>query len=189
MKKIDFGVNNDRKLNASFSEISPYNGEYMDLVSCNGFDFLITRIIDSYKGLNGSIDVREVAQDYYPDGSYVNYANQEKNTLCQKFEQLLNTQRVRDKLTNGENPLRILKEAGFPVGRSSLRPIEPVSETFSSIVTSVKDDKFQSLKESKQYRFGGGKSMYDMSQELLRLRAEIERLKSGEHTDDNHRYR
>lgn len=189
MKKIDFGVNNDRKLNASFSEISPYNGEYLDVVSCNGFDFLITRIIDSYQGLNGTIDVKEVAQDYYPDGSYVNYANQKQNALCQKFERLLNTQRMREELAKGKSPARLLKEAGFPVGRSQLRPIEPETETFSSIVTSVKDDKFQSLKDSKQFRYGGGKSMYDMSQEIARLRAEVERLKAGQYDDDNHRYR
>jgi len=75
MKKIDFGFNDDRRLNSSFSRISPYNGEYLDLVGCNDYDFLITRIVDWQRGLNGNIDVREVAQDFYKDGSYVNYAN------------------------------------------------------------------------------------------------------------------
>ncbi len=182
MKKIDFGFNDDNKINASFSSISPYNGEYMDLIACNGFDFLITRIVDSQRGLNGNIDVREVAQDYYSDGSYVNYANREKNTLCQRFEQLLNASRIKQELAAGKSPLKVLKEAGFPVSISSLSPIAPKSEKYSSIVTSVKNDKFQSLKDSKKYNHG--KSMYAMSQEIMELYAEIERLKAN----NNHKY-
>lgn len=182
MKKIDFGINEDRRLNSSFSGISPYNGEYLDLIACNGFDFLVTRIVDSYRGLNGNIDVREVSQDYYSDGSYVNYANMEKNTLCQRFEQLLNAPRIKQELNDGKTPLKILKEAGFPVCVSSLSPIAPKSEKYSSIVTSVKKDKFQSLKDSKKYN--NGRSMYDMVQEIQRLQEEIERLREM----DNHRH-
>lgn len=177
MKKIDFGINEDKKLNASFSAISPYNGEYIAVVGCNDFDFLITRIIDSYKGLNGNIDVREVAQDYYKDGGSVTYANMEKSTLCQKIEQLLNSSRVKQEINEGKSPITILRDAGFPVYKSQLRDIEPKSELLSSVVTSVKPDKFKSLKDSKKY--GRGQSMYDMSQEILRLQAEIERLKNN----------
>ena len=179
MKKIDFGFNDDKKLNASFSRISPYNGEYIDVIGCNDFDFLITRIVDSYDGLNGNIDVREVAQDFYKDGSYVNYANQEKNILCGKIERLLNSSRIRKELSDGKSPLTILKEAGFPVYHSSLRDIEPKSERVSSIVTSVKANNFKSLKESKMY--ARGMSMYDMSQEIIRLQAEIAKLKETEY--------
>ena len=182
MKKIDFGINEDKKLNSSFSGISPYNGEYIDVIACNGFDFLITRIIDSYGGLNGNIDVREVAQDFYSDGSYANYANMEKNNLCQKFEQLLNTAKVKQELSDGKLPLKILKDAGFPVYFSTITTIEPKSENVSSIVTSVSKDKFQSLKDSK--RFNHGRSMYDLCQEIQRLQAEIQQLRkmdSGRH--------
>ena len=147
----------------------------MDLIACNDFDFLVTRIVDSYRGLNGNIDVREVAQDYYSDGSYVNYANMEKNTLCQKFEQLLNAPRIKQELDEGRSVLTVLKEAGFPVRVSSLSPVAPKSEKVPSIVTSVKKDKFQSLKDSKRYVYG--KSMYDLSQEIQRLQEEIEQLK------------
>lgn len=179
MRKIDFGYNDDRKLNASFSRISPYNGEYIDLVACNDYDFLITRIVDSYDGLNGNIDVREVSQDYYKDGSYVNYANQEKNVLCEKIEKLLNSAKIKKELSEGKSPLKILKEAGFPVYYSTLRDIAPKSERVSSIVTSVKPDKFKSLKDSKKY--SRGQSMYDMSQEIARLQAEIEKLNRVEY--------
>lgn len=182
MKKIDFGINEDRRLNSSFSGISPYNGEYIDLIACNGFDFLITRIVDSYHGLNGNIDVREVAQDYYSDGSYVNYANKEKNTLCQRFEQLLNTARIKQELSDGKMPLKILKDAGFPVCSSTLNQIAPKSEKVSSIVTTVKKELFESLKDSKRYNHG--RSMYDMSQEIQRLQEQIQQLKGI----DNHRH-
>ena len=177
MKKIDFGINEDKRLNSSFSGISPYNGEYLDVIACNDFDFLITRIVDSYRGLNGNIDVREVAQDFYNDGSYVNYANMEKNKLCQRFEQLLNSPSIRRELEEGKSPLTILKEAGFPVHVSSLQPILSKSEIVSSIVTSVKPELFKNLKDSKKY--SGGQSMYDMYEKIQKLQAEIERLKNN----------
>ncbi len=186
MKKIDFGFNDDNRLNSSFSRISPYNGEYIEIVSCNGFNFLITRIIDSYNGLNGNIDVREIAQDYYADGSYVNYANQASNGLCRKFEQLLNTDRLRHELNSGKTPLTILREAGFPVSLSAINNVASDSKYVSSIVTSIRPELFQRLKDSKKYN--AGKSMYYLVQEnqilydkIAQLKEEIARLEREKH--------
>ena len=177
MKKIDFGFNDDRRLNSSFSGIEPYNGDYLDMFCYENMDFLVTIIVDSHRGLNGNIDVREVSQDYYADGSYVNYANKEKNALCQKFEQLLNTPNVRKKIDSGETPLNILRAEGFPVHMSYLRDMAPKSEKVSSIVTSVTPDKFKKLKDSKKTNHGT--SFYDMTEEIVRLREKIAELNAS----------
>ena len=70
MKKIEFGFNDDKRLNGSWSGIEFYNGEYLDVIGYEEMDLLVTKIVDSLHGLNGKIDVREIAQDYYSDGSF-----------------------------------------------------------------------------------------------------------------------
>lgn len=172
MTKIDFGYNDDYELNSSFSRISPYNGEYLDCVRYLDMDLLITRIVDSYKGLNGQIDVREVAQDSYADGSYITYANQNKEIAASKIEELLNNETIKARIEKGENVLEILREKGVSVTRSRLLPITQAP----AIVTSVKPEHFTSLKESisKNHR-----SMYQLVQEVLELRRELEVLKKN----------
>ncbi len=177
MKKMEFGANDDNRLNAQWSKIEFYNGEYIAVINCNDYDFLVTRIVDSQHGLNDNIDVREVAQDYYSDGSYVNYANQEKNRLCQKIAELLNTPKMKQQLAAGVRPVDLLRDAGFPAGISHVT-MEPRSERVSEIVTSVKPEMFKKLKDSKKNC--RGRSMYDMSQELQRLQQELAQLRENE---------
>ena len=179
MKKIEFGYNTDKRLNATWSEIEPYNGEYLDKINCENMDFLITRVVDSYHGLNGSIDVREVIQDYYADGSYVTYANKEKNGLCQKLEEFLNQGKIKEKLKN-ERALEVLRDAEFPAYTSRLLNIEPKTEEFAEVVTSIKPEMFKKLKDSKK---NFGMSMFNMHEEIQRLYKEIEKLKL--HSDEN----
>ena len=175
MKKIEFGFNGDDKLNATWSEIEFYNGEYLCTVSCNGENFLVTRIVDSNKGLNGQIDVREVIQDYYIDGSYLTYANKEKTILCRKMEEYLNKEKIRVELKEN-NVLEKLREAGFPAYTSHLPKIESDTEEFAEIVTSIRPEIFKKLKDSKKTGFGI--SMYYMAEEIKKLREEIETLKA-----------
>jgi len=176
MKKIEFGFNNDNELNATWSGIGPYNGEYLDTVRCNDMDFLVTRIVDSVNGLDGNIDIREVAQDYYVDGSYLTYANSEKSSLCKKLESFLNNSKVKSKLKT-ERALTLLRAADFPVFTSRLLKIYSDSDEFAEVVTSIKPELFKKLKDSK--RMGYGMSMYRMVQEIQRLHKEIEELKSN----------
>lgn len=173
MKKIDFGYNEDRTLNATFSAIEPYNGEYIDTISYEDMDFLVTKIIESYKGLDGGIDVREVTQDYFADGSYVTYANKEKSQVCKKLETLLNSNSIKEKLINGESAFKVLRNEGFPVSVSTLQDITLDSEFVPGIVTSIKPDVFKKLKDSKRTSM----SMFNMSEEIKRLYQEIEKLK------------
>ena len=175
MRKIDFGFNGDKRLNSSFSEIEPYNGENLDTFSYEDMDFLVTRIIDSHRGLNGEIDVREVAQDYFKDGSYVTYADSEKSEVCRKLQEFLNSTSIKARLSEGKSPFNILRNEGFPVYVSSLREIVEESRIVPGIVTSIRPEMFKKLKDSKKYDMG--KSMFDMQQELDRLYAEVARLK------------
>ena len=173
MKKIDFGFNNDRRLNSSFSGIEPYNGEYLDVTCCEDTNLLITRIVDSQQGLDGNIDVREVIQDYYSDGSYVTYANMEKNVICLKIQQLLNTERLKKRINKGESAREILLDEGLPAYASFLN-VEPKNSVVPGAVTSIKPEMFKQLKDSKKYY--RGKSMYDLTVELKKLHAEINNL-------------
>ena len=176
MKKLEFGSNEDERLNATWGEIEPYNGEYLDVVNCGEMDFLITKVVDSYKGLDGYIDVREVSQDFYKDGSYQTYANKFKNNLCKRLENYLNAEKVKP-LLDKESPLEVLRDAGFPAYTSRLRQIYSNSDEYPEVVTSVRPDVFQKLADSK--KVGVGMSMYHMHEEIERLQKEIDELKKG----------
>ena len=83
MKKIDFGFNNDSKLNSSFEGIFHYTGEYIDLIKLEGVDMLVT--IDGR--LNPCVEVnlrntmghvalslckQGVIDEYFEPGKHVN---------------------------------------------------------------------------------------------------------------------
>lgn len=177
MKKIEFGFNDDDRLNGLWSGIEFYNGEYLDMFNYEGMDFLVTEVVDSTRGLNGNIDVREIAQDYYADGSYITYANKVKNTTCKKFEELLNSRKMKERINDGKSPMRLLGDEGLIVYRSHLLDVAPKSENISTVLTSVRPDVFAKLKESKKY--SRGRSMYDMVMELQKLRKQLQELKDN----------
>lgn len=183
MKKIEFGFNNDDNLNATWSNIEQYNGEYLDTIRCNDMDFLVTRIVDSREGLDGGIDVREVAQDYYSDGTYITYSNNKKSDLCKKLENFLNNKKVRDKLAS-DRALTLLRAADFPVFTSRLLKIEGNSEEFAEVITGIKPEVFKKLKDSK--RAGMGMSMFRMTEELRRLYKRVEELEEEKKTGKQH---
>ena len=175
MKKLEFGYNTDDRLNATWSEIEAYNGEYLDTVNFQDRDFLVTRIVDSLKGLNGAIDVREVAQDYYSDGSYLTYANKEKDSVCNRLELFLNNPKIREQLKD-KRVLEILRDNNFPAYSSRLLQIESKSEEIPEVVTSVRPEMFKKLKDSKRMTLG--MSIYNMTEEIQRLNAQIEILQA-----------
>ena len=182
MKKIEFGYNTDDRLSATWSEIEFYNGEYLDTINVDGRDFLVTVIINSHKGLNGGIDVREVAQDYYADGSYLTYANKEKDSLCRKLEEFLNREKIKEKVKK-ERVLTVLRDADFPAFSSRLLQIESKSATVPEVVTSIKPEVFKKLKDSKKVGFG--MSIYNLTEEIQRLNEELVKLK-GESNGRHH---
>ena len=177
MKKIEFGFNNDDYLNGQWGGRELYDGEYLDMFSYEGMDFLVTKIIDANRVLGGNIDVRELAQDYYPDGTCIMYANKQKNATCQKLQELLNQVKIKEKINNDKLLIDILKEEGIPAGISNLLDITAKPSIYSPVITSIRNDVFKTLKESKtDFR---GISMYNLCKEILRLEAENQKLKDA----------
>jgi len=180
MKVLEFGFNDDENLNATWGGIEFYSGEYLDLVNCNNMNFLITRVIESNNGLDGMIDVREVSQDYYNDGSYQTYANRSKEGLCKKLEEYLNKEKIKEKLEK-DRPLEILKDAGFPAFTSHLPKVYSDDEKYAEIVTFVRPDVFKKLVDSKKSSL----SIFQLYEENRRLLDEIEELK-GKSSNRHH---
>ena len=182
MKKMKFGRNDDARLNSSWSGIERYNGEYLGMFACDDADLLVTRIVDSYNGqLDGNIDVREIAQDYYADGSFALYSNRGKSEVVKKIEDLLNTETMKQRLAEGKSPYILLGNEGLRVHYSHLHSVEPISDGVSTDVTSITPEKFKELKDSKRY--AGGRSMYYLIQEVAKLRQELASLKG----EDNYK--
>ncbi len=171
MKKIEFGFNDDNHLGGPSTRPDYYNGEFLGLFNYDKGDYLVTRIVDSMDGKDGNIDVREITQDYYADGSYITYGNKLKTTTCQKFEELFNMRKIKEALTAGKSPLAILAEEGQPVRVSYLHDVTSAHETLPAQLTSYKPEVFGRLKASKK-EFSG-MSMYDLASEVRKLRSEL----------------
>ena len=108
------------------------------------------------------------------------YNFRRKNAICKRLEDLLNSNKIREQLAEDSEPHRtpyvILRNEGLPVYISNLNAVTSKSDIVSYIVTSIKPEMFQKLKESKRYNH---MSMYDLTQENARLRAEIEKIKGN----------
>lgn len=148
MNKIDFGYNNGNRLMNNFEGIEMYNGEYVDLIELEGRDYLVTSIVDSLKGLDGQIDVREVLQDYYGDGGYDSYANQNKNDVCLRIQKMLNEPDLREKTQNGISPLSIFQDMNIQARKSKLRPIHNINSDYPGVLVSIKNDLFLDAKKT-----------------------------------------
>ena len=180
MKKIDFGYNNDSRLNASFEGIyPPYTGQFIDLIKCEGVDMLVTRIIAPYKPeMDGHIDVCEIAQNFYSDGSYATYSSQDKSAMCRKIEILLNNSSVKSKMDEGIKLVDILRNAGIPVTKSSCHQVTTDYENIPGLVTSVRPELFEALKQSIMHNHS---SMFDMYNEIQRLRDQQAKINESKH--------
>ena len=171
--RIDYGFNNRGRPNSKLPDISFYSGEYMAVVNCNDFDLLITEEVDLDGHGNGRIDVREVVQDYYTDGSYVTYANMEINRVCKKVEELLNMPEIKTRIAKGEDLIAILKEAGMPIRVSKVHFINEKSKTETENVTSISRETFNSLKSINKSE---KHSMSEMALEIKKLEAIVAQL-------------
>lgn len=171
MKKIDFGYNNDTILNSTFEGIYPYSGEYIDLINCCNMDLLVTKIVDSYEGkYDGKIEVREIVQDLYPDGSYNSYTTQNQPALCGQIETILNRESVKQKLDEGAKISKILSDLGMPSIPSSLKPIHNDKYEIAGTLAAINPEMFNDLKTTLA---NGHSSIYNMLKELKELRAKV----------------
>lgn len=182
MGKIDFGYNNYQELYGGFEGIELYNGDFIDMISIDNRDYLITKIVESVQGLNGKIDVREVFQDFYADGSYVSYANQKKSVVCESLENLLNQPMVKDKIKNEKSVYNVLRDMNLSVSRSKLKSIDYPGTYLSGNLVSIKPDLFEKVRSSIK---DCSNSIYGLQQQIIKLEQQIELMNMNEFSNSN----
>ena len=94
MTKIKFGYNNFDVLTplCEGSHIIP--GEFLDYIAVSDRNYMISELQDEEK----RIDVREVVQDLYANGSIKVYANNYKTSDTSRLEEILNSRYVKKDL-------------------------------------------------------------------------------------------
>lgn len=167
MAKIDFGYNNDTRLNAQFEGYDT-TGEYIYVVNYNGDNYLISNI-------QGQYNVKEVFQDIYPDGSYSTYANSAISEICLSMERALNKVYSRNQIANELSAYEVLKTAGFEVTPSNLRPIITEYGYVPGIVTSIRTELFEDLKNAYRYQHN---SIYGLCKQIEMLQMQLDELQN-----------
>ena len=117
-KIINFGYNNYDELKDVIKEKILYEGEYIDLLTISKKHYLFTRVTSKSK--ESVIDVREIIQNIYSDGSSATYANQEKSLECLGLEKLLNDEKIKRKIKVGAPIIYILNDLKISVKRETL---------------------------------------------------------------------
>ena len=94
MTKIKFGYNNFDVLTplCEGSHIIP--GDFLDYIAVSDRNYMISELQDEEK----RIDVREVVQDLYANGSIKVYANNYKTSDTSRLEEILNSRYVKKDL-------------------------------------------------------------------------------------------
>lgn len=178
MKRIKFGINDDAKLPAGFSRIDMTNvlGEYLDAINLGKDSYLITRVLQSgNEKYNGKIDVREIAQDIYTDGSIANYSNKEKSEMCLKLEKLFNSPETKEQLRIGEPIREILTQSKISYVPANIIDIFS-KKRFSSqtgYVTSIDSELFEELKQMTKTKI----SSFKMYSQIIKLQKETSKTK------------
>ena len=98
---------------------------------------------------NGKIDVREIARDFYMDGSIANYSNIEKSEICYKLEELLNSLPIIEKI-NRDVPIKqvlIYLNINYKYAKANNLFVNELGKEINEIcVTSVRSELFEVLK-------------------------------------------
>lgn len=90
MGKIYYGYDNKNSLYKKFTE--EYQVEYLDTITIRKHHYLITKFKDNI------IDVREIVQDVYLDGTVCTYANEKKSEACKLLEEFFNSNEIKNKI-------------------------------------------------------------------------------------------
>lgn len=122
MKKIiEFGYNKKDYLDNGIEGVYPYKGEYIDVVCFNSKNYLFTKGVSNLK--KDKIEVREIIEDVYLDGSFVVYGNFFKSKECQILEQYFNQDKIKQLIKKGGRPLDILLDLDLPFKNPYIIPI------------------------------------------------------------------
>lgn len=166
MSKIDFGYNNDNYLNSQFEGFEN-SGEFVDVVNCNGGNYLISNIFGRY-------NVKEICQDIYPDGSYSTYARGGSDKVCISMMLVLNRMETKEKIQNGFSTIDILNMSGFDIHPANLRPVTTEYENTPGLVTSIQSELFEDLKNTKRFNHN---SHYELCKQIEMLQMQLDQLK------------
>lgn len=165
MAKIDFGYNNDDQLNSQFEGYNT-TGEYVDVIYYNGGNYLISNI-------QGQYNVIEICQDVYQDGSYATYATSAISEISFSMGRILNKEFSKNQIASGLSVLDVLKLSGLEVHQSNLRPVISGYEDIPGIVTSVKPEIFEDLKNTYLHQHS---SFYALSKQIEELQMQLNQL-------------
>ncbi len=144
-KKVDFGYDNSLNPNGSFEGIGltgkgigPISGEFIGVINVNNNNYLVTKIINSYKDeCNGKIDVRKSLADLYADGSGILYIDQRYSNDCQELEKILNSKPVKNALLKGINIKDVFPSDFVPFS------FDCVTKSNNIIATAIKHEVFE----------------------------------------------
>ena len=171
-KIIDFGFNNFNELKNRLDGIIRYKGELLGLININNSNYLITQSILPFE--HGRIDIREVIQDIYSDGSYALYGNIEKSKTCLVFEKYFNRDDIKEVISKNvpimyilldlQNLLKInmnLRESNFISVNDKYKP---------TTVILINNNVFIESKEIIDNN--RNKSLYELGKEIKTLKLE-----------------
>ena len=108
MKKVGFGSDSSLNPTGSWESMGLANGviegELIGFFNYDESNYAVSRVTGAFSNSKydeGEVMVNRVVADLYRDGSGVLYFDQEQDHACRKFEELLNSEKVRSLLERG----------------------------------------------------------------------------------------
>lgn len=145
MKKkiIYYGYNKKDYLESGIEGITPYRGEYIDIITINKRNYLFTKGISDVK--KDIIDVREVIQNVYLDGSYEMFANAYRSPECVAIEKYFNKNDIKNKVESGISLCLLFDEINLKSSRANIIPINRDNQF--TMITLVNNLVFEDARE------------------------------------------
>ncbi len=143
MKQIFFGYNKKDYLDSGIEKKTDYIGGYIDIIEIDNRKYLFTKGISKIK--KDKIDVREIIQDVYPDGSFVVYANAVRSDICQNLEQIFNEDKIKSAALTGISLISLFDGSKVKINRPNMIPID--NENQFVMVVLIKNQVFEDARQ------------------------------------------
>ena len=164
MIQVKFGFNTLDTLAPLMMGAELGTGIFVDYISVNDRNYLVTENQDEDKEIN----VREVLQDFYGNGTTKVYSNNYKNCDASRLETILNSNSMRKEVVQF-GLARVLRDNGLDVQDSNL---EFPTDNFS--VVGVDSDVFETARRALR---GSHYSFAQLHQRVKVLEAELSETK------------
>ena len=124
MIKVKFGFNTLDTLSPLMMGAELGTGTFVDYVSISDRNYLVTELDDEEEK---TINVREVLQDFYGNGTIKTYSNNYKNCDATRLEAILNSHSMKKEIVEF-GLARVLRDNGLDVQDSTLElPVDDFS--------------------------------------------------------------